>query len=271
MSRIGAAFAAARVRRAPAFIPFVVAGDPCLEALPLFCRSLAAAGADIIEIGVPFSDPLADGPVIQRAMQRGLAAGAGLAGVIEAAGEARRAAAAALVLFTYYNPILRMGEEAFAERAARAGVDGVLVTDLPPEEGALLHGSLESRGIDPILMTSPTSGEDRIRAAGRRARGFLYHVSRTGVTGVRDALPDGLAASVAEVKGLSTLPVAVGFGISTPRQVRAAGALADGVVVGSALVAAMERAQQRSLPALAALLGGEAERLTGKEAADGRA
>jgi tryptophan synthase alpha chain len=164
----------------------------------------------------------------------------GLSRALELASEARRRVRAALVLFTYYNPILSMGEERFADRAAAAGIDGVLVTDLPLEEGATLRSLLMARGIDPILLVAPTSGKDRIQHAAREARGFIYYICRTGVTGARETLPEGLGAQIAAVRAASSLPVAVGFGISSPEQVRSVAAVADGVVVGSALVAVVE-------------------------------
>jgi tryptophan synthase alpha chain len=242
VSRIAEVFAAARRDGRPVFIAFITAGDPAPHLTVPFCEALERGGADIIELGVPFSDPLADGPTIQRASGRALAHGVGLARSLELAADARRRVGAPLVLFTYYNPILRMGEELFAGRAAVAGIDGVLVVDLPPEEGAGLRALLIARGIDPILLVAPTSGKDRIQHAAREARGFIYYVCRTGVTGARESLPEGLDEAIAAMREASSLPVAVGFGISSPEQVRSVGAVADGVVVGSALVAAVEEA-----------------------------
>ncbi len=240
MSRIADAFASAKAAGRPAYIPFLTAGDPSPAHTPPLCEALARSGAGIIELGVPFSDPLADGPIIQRASQRALSHGVGLARSLELAAEVRRRIGAALVLFTYYNPILRMGEEAFAARAQRSGVDGVLVSDLPLEEGRKLRTCLIARGIDPILMAAPTSGVQRIAMAAAQARGFIYYISRTGVTGTQEALPAGLMAEIAAVRRAASLPVAVGFGISSPEQVAAAGSAADGVVVGSALVLVVE-------------------------------
>jgi len=244
--RIAQAFAAARAQGRAAIIPFLTAGDPTpVLTLPL-CEALTRAGADIIELGVPFSDPLADGPTIQRASERALSQGVGLAETIQMAARIRERIAAAIVLFTYYNPILRMGEERFVEAAGKAGVDGVLVTDLPLEEGADLRSKLMSRGIDPILLIAPTTDPARVTESGREGRGFLYYISRTGVTGARRDLPEGLAADVAAMRRAVPLPVAVGFGVSSAEQVRAVASFADGVVVGSALVDVIERACARA-------------------------
>ncbi len=242
MSRIAEAFATARAEGRPAFIPFITAGDPSPDLTVPLCEALFRAGADLIELGVPFSDPLADGPTIQRASRRALGQGVGLSRSLELAGEARARVETPLVLFTYYNPVLRMGEEGFADRAAAAGIDGVLVTDLPLEEGRSLRSLLGERGIDPILLVAPTSGEDRLARAVGEARGFIYYIARTGVTGARPTLPEGLAEQVAGVRRVAGLPVAVGFGISRADQVRSIGEVADGVVVGSALIDAIERA-----------------------------
>ncbi len=240
MSGIKAAFATAHRERRAAFIPFLMAGDPDPARTPGLCQALARAGADIIELGVPFSDPLADGPTIQRAALRALAAGGGLGRSLELAARVRQGAGVPVVLFTYYNPILRMGEKLFAERAAGAGVDGVLVTDLPPEESSTLDRLLHDAGIDPIRLLAPTSTPARMQAAAR-GRGFVYYISRTGVTGQRESLPPNLEAELARVRSVIPLPVAVGFGISTAAQAAEAARMADGVVVGSALVTVVER------------------------------
>ena len=200
MSRIAEAFARAGAQRRPAYVPFITAGDPAPGLTVPLCEALARAGADIIEIGVPFSDPLADGPTIQRATDRALSQGVGLARSIELAASARRRVPCAMVLFSYYNPILRMGEEAFAEAARSAGVDGVLVTDLPLEEAGGLRARLIARGIDPILLVAPTTGAARLALAAREARGFIYYICRLGVTGARSDLPEGLEGEVAAVR-----------------------------------------------------------------------
>jgi tryptophan synthase alpha chain len=238
--RIEAAFERARGEGRAAFIPYVTAGDPSAEATLAICRALAEEGADVIELGVPFSDPLADGPVIQRACERALASGMTLAGAIDLASKLRREVGAAIVVFSYVNPILKMGLEPFAARAAAAGVDGVLVTDLPDEESTDLRAALGARGLRTITLLAPTSGAARIARLPGGAGGFIYYISRTGVTGERDELPAGLPAEVAALREATSLPVAVGFGIATRDQYARVAAIADGVVVGSAIVRAIE-------------------------------
>jgi tryptophan synthase alpha chain len=247
VSRISRAFARASRDGRAALVVFVEAGDPSLETTERLLPALAAAGADVIELGVPFSDPIADGPVIQRASERGLAAGARLSAVLGLVARARAAGLdAPVVLFGYANPILSMGEALFASRAAVAGVDGALVTDLPPEEGAAFAATLRSARLDPVFLLAPTSPARRVKAVGRLSRGFVYVVSRPGVTGVRADVPEGIADLVGRVReGVGRLPVAVGFGISTPDQVSAVARVADGVVVGSAVVLAVEDAARR--------------------------
>ena len=247
--RIEKAFTkAARDGRA-ALIVFVEAGDPDLETTERLVPALAEAGADVIELGVAFSDPIADGPTIQRASERALAAGASVTRTLELAGRLRAAGVEVpLVLFSYFNPILAMGEAEFAHRASVSGIDGVLVTDLPPEAGRPFASILKSAGLDPVYLLAPTSPDERIRRAASLSRGFVYLVSRAGVTGVRADLPEGLDRLVARVrKSVSRLPIAVGFGISTPEQIRKAAALTDGVVVGSAIVSCIENARKSNL------------------------
>ena len=242
--RISRAFARASRDGRAALVVFVEAGDPSLEVTERLLPALADAGADVIELGVPFSDPIADGPAIQRASERGLASGARLGAVLDLVSGARaRGLDLPVVLFGYANPVLAMGETAFATRAAAAGVDGALVTDLPPEEGAAFAATLRSARLDPVFLLAPTSPPRRVRVVGRLSRGFVYVVSRPGVTGVRADVPEGLGELVARVReGVGRLPVAVGFGISTAEQVSAVARLADGVVVGSAVVLAIEAA-----------------------------
>ena len=242
-SREGAlarAFASARSRGRCALVPYITAGDPDLEATRAIARGITRAGADVLEIGVPFSDPIADGPVNQRSSERGLRNGVTLRACLDLASCLRSDGAPPIVLFTYYNPIHRMGIDAFAESAASAAVAGVLVTDLPPEEAADLRRALGPRGVDLIFLLSPTSSETRIERVCREASGFIYFISRTGVTGVRDDLPAGLEAQVRAVRGRSGVPIAVGFGIGRPEQAAAVARFADGVVVGSALVRLIE-------------------------------
>jgi tryptophan synthase alpha chain len=260
--RITAAFTRARGEGRPALIPYVTAGDPDLATTRDIVRALAGGGADVVEIGVPFSDPIADGEVIQRATERALRNGVGLRSVLELAGRLREDGAPPVVLFTYYNPIHRMGSEAFARQAAASGVDGVLVTDLPPEEGEDLNRALGSAGIDLIFLLSPTSSAPRVDLVQRDGSGFLYFISRTGVTGVREDLPRDLEGQVRALRMSSRLPVAVGFGISRPEQVRAVSSFADGVVVGSALVRLVE--ENAASPALMAKVEAFCRSLSGR-------
>jgi len=241
----------AREERA-AFIPFLMAGDPSLESTAAFLDAAAAGGADIIEIGVPFSDPIADGPTNQRATVRALQAGTKLSAILEMVARHRDHIGVPIVLFTYFNPIHARGVERFAEQAAASGVDGVLCVDLPPEEGMReLVPALRGQGVDAIFLLSPTSTKERIDRVARASSGFVYYVSRTGVTGERTALPTDLARDVKRLGKRVDLPIAVGFGISTPAQVATVGEAADGVVVGSALVRYLEEnAGHPDLPAL---------------------
>lgn len=236
MSRIRDAFTTARKGRRAALITYITAGDPGLEHTVELVRALRRGGADLVELGVPFSDPIADGPTNQRAAERALAAGTTLEGVLETVREIRRLEEIPIVLFTYANPVMRFGIPRFAAEAAAAGVDGVLFTDVPVEELDRFRSPLVETGLDPILLVAPTSTKERVRNAARRGRGFLYLVSRTGVTGSKGRLEDDLGPMVRSVKKLSKLPVAVGFGISDPTQVAAVARMADGVVVGSAIV-----------------------------------
>lgn len=236
MKRIEAAFRTNKRQGRAAFIPYITAGDPNLEATVDLVRALARADATVIELGVPFSDPIADGPTNQRAAERALGAGATLGGVLAAVEVIRQDLEIPIVLFTYANPVVRYGVERFAEDAATAGIDGVLFTDVPAEEMAPFEEQLGSTGLDLIMLVTPTSGRHRMKAAARFGGGFLYLVSRTGVTGVRGDLDAELAANIRAARKASKLPVAVGFGISTPEQVARVAKLADGVVVGSAIV-----------------------------------
>jgi tryptophan synthase alpha chain len=239
-SRITARFEALRCRGDKAFVAFVTAGDPSLERTVEIALELEAAGVDVLELGVPFSDPLADGPVIQRASERALRAGAALRGVLGAVARIRRRSALPIVLFSYLNPLLRYGLGALASDAHEAGVDGVLVTDLPPEEADAWLAVARPAGLDTIFLAAPTSSDERLRRIAGASRGFVYAISRTGVTGEREALSADAMPLVARLRALTDEPVALGFGISTPEQVRAAGSVADGVVVGSALVRFLE-------------------------------
>jgi tryptophan synthase alpha chain len=236
VTRIDTAFARIRREPQPGLVTYITAGDPDLARTSELLRALPGAGADVLEVGVPFSDPMADGPIIQRASERALRSGATLAKVLDMLQRDRHAIEAPLVLFTYANPIERLGYDAFVARAADAGVDGVLVLDLPIDEAAPLAERLTTRGIAPIFLVSPTTPAARVRRAGELGSGFLYAISRLGVTGIQSALSADAGAVVAAIRESSSLPVALGFGISKPEHVRAACAIADAAVVGSALV-----------------------------------
>lgn len=239
-SRLGPTFTRLRAAGERALVAYFTAGDPTLETTGRLVLEAARRGADVIELGVPFSDPLADGPVIQRAAQRALAAGASPRRVLELVARLRRELAVPLVLMSYYNPLLAFGLRPFAEAAAAAGVDGVIVVDLPPEEADPLAAELDRVGLDLVHLAAPTSTPARLRLIARRSRGFIYLVSLTGVTGERDVLPPDLARQARALRALTTKPVCVGFGIGRPEQVAAVARLADGVVVGSALVRLVE-------------------------------
>lgn len=240
MSRLDATFEGMRARGERALVAYLMAGDPSLADTERLVIEAERRGADVIELGVPFSDPLADGPVIQRADVRALAAGTSLTRVLEMAASLRARVRLPLVLMTYYNPVLAFGLKAFARTAVDAGVDGVIVPDLPHEEAEPLRAEAEPAGLDMIHMVAPTSTPARVRAIARLSRGFIYVVSLTGVTGARRELPPDLGAQIRTLRLVTTKPVCVGFGVSTPEQVAAVGRLADGVAVGSAIVRAIE-------------------------------
>ena len=246
MTRIGtsaitAVFERLRAERRTGLVAYVTAGDPDLGRSAGVLRALDRAGADVLEVGVPFSDPMADGPVIQRATERALAGGTTLSGVIELVARVRHDVKAPIVLFTYANPVLRMGLHEFARQAADAGVDGVLTLDLPIEEASELHGVLSAHDLDTIFLLSPTTTTERIRRAAGMARGFLYAISRLGVTGARDTVAEGAGALVARIRAETRLPIALGFGLSRPEHIVQVGQCADAAVVGSALVDVIAR------------------------------
>lgn len=236
MSRISERFAALRAAGKTGLVTYTTAGDPDLQRSAGIIRRLDTAGADVIELGVPFSDPLADGPVIQRATERALASGANLPGVLDMLASVRQDISAPVVIFSYANPILRMGLARFVEEARAAGVDGVLTLDMPPEEGDAFRAAFAGAGIDTIFLLSPTTTVDRIRKAAELGSGFLYGISRLGVTGVRDTVDDSARELAERVKAETAMPLALGFGLSLPEHVRAVGQWADAAVVGSALV-----------------------------------
>ncbi|MGD8440484.1 MAG: tryptophan synthase subunit alpha [Holophagae bacterium] len=236
MNRIARTFKDASRHGRAVFVPYVTAGDPSLDRTIEIASALARAGAGVLELGVPFSDPIADGPTNQRAAERALAVGTSLRDVLAAVRAIRERSDLAIVLFTYANPVVRYGIDRFCQHAAASGVDGVLFTDVPAEEMGLFRSPLKQAGLDPIMLVTPTSTRQRMKAAAKIGGGFLYLVSRVGVTGAQDELDRELATHVETARHASKLPVAVGFGISNPDQVARVAAIADGVVVGSAIV-----------------------------------
>lgn len=248
MSRIEDRFRELRAAGKTGLVTYVTAGDPDLTRSADIIARLDRSGADVLEIGVPFSDPLADGPIIQRATERALAAGATISGVLAVLKQLRPTIAAPMVIFSYANPILRMGLESFVAEAQAAGVDGVLTLDMPPEEGEAFRAAFTGAGIDTIFLLSPTTTVERIRRASALGSGFLYGISRLGVTGVRDTMDDSAHQLAIRVKAETRLPLALGFGISRPEHVRAIGQWADAAVVGSALVKVI--AEHAETPAL---------------------
>jgi tryptophan synthase alpha chain len=246
-SRISKRFAALREAGELGIVAYITAGDPTLDATHKFVLALAEAGADVIELGIPFSDPLADGPTIQRASERALKAHTTLDQVVDLVHEIRKSSEVPIVLFSYYNPVLQMGLEKFASAAADAGADGVLITDLTPEESDDYRQILAAHNLDTIFLGAPTSTDERLGKIAAASSGFLYLISRTGVTGSKDALPDDLPALLRRARKVTQLPIAVGFGISLPGHVSVLGGLADAAVVGSALVSEIENATAANL------------------------
>lgn len=241
MKRIEDTFRTLRLAGRKALIVYLTAGDPDLTVTRDLLLTVQRAGADCIEIGVPFSDPTADGPTIQRASMRSLGSGTTLGGILDAVEDVRPHLSVPLILFGYYNPIMRYGVERFADRAHRSGLDGLLLVDLPFEESGEVRRHTDPLGIDFINLVSPVSRGERLKKMVSSASGFLYYISVTGVTGARGVLPDDLERRISGIRAISNLPIAVGFGIADPRTVRHAGAVADGVVVGSALVSVIEQ------------------------------
>lgn len=235
-SRLEAAFSAAEKRGSAVLVTYVMAGDPDLATSREMALACAAGGADILEIGMPFSDPIADGKTIQGAGERALRAGTTIASCLALAAEVRRRTPAAIALMGYVNPVLAYGEERFLDGCAAAGVDAVILPDLPPEEAGPFRAAAAARGVKLVFLLAPTSTPARVAAACDAATGFVYFVSVTGVTGARTTLPADLGAKVKAVRARSRVPVVVGFGVGTPAQARTVGRLADGVVVGSAIV-----------------------------------
>jgi tryptophan synthase alpha chain len=269
-TRIQERFGALRNAGELGIVAYITAGDPSLDATLRFVLALAEAGADVIELGVPFSDPLADGPTIQRASERALKSGATLVKVLEVVRRIRERSQVPLALFSYYNPILQMRLEKFAAAAENAGADGVVATDLTPEESDDYRRILVAHHLDTIFLGAPTSTDERLAKIAACSSGFLYLISRTGVTGAKDALPDDLPALLRRARAVTHLPIAVGFGISLPGHVSVLGGLADAAVVGSALVSEIEKATNSgaSPKAIDAAASALAEKVRGlKEAA----
>jgi tryptophan synthase alpha chain len=243
VGRIDEAFSELRREGKKGFIPFITAGDPDLATTEKILIELSQAGATVIELGVPFSDPMADGPTIQRSSERALKHDFGLRDVLGAVARVRAQSETPIILFSYFNPLLQFGIKRLAEEAKAAGVNGVLVTDLSPEEAGEFDGALRANDLDMIFLVAPTSTDERLKLVAERARGFIYAVSRAGVTGARADVSAEAEKLVNRMRNFSSLPIAVGFGISTKEQVRDVQRYADAVVVGSALVSEIERLQ----------------------------
>ena len=249
MNRIDEKFQALRTAKKTGFIAYITAGDPNLQSTPTLVAALEKSGVDIVELGIPFSDPLADGATIQAASGRAIAAGATVAGVLDAIREIRKTSQIPIVLFTYLNPIYIYGYDRFHADASAAGADGLLILDLPPDEAARNAELMKSHGLLSIRLIAPTTPPDRMELIAKSAEGFIYYVSREGVTGEQASLSVGIASQVAEIKKYTTLPVAVGFGISTPDQAAEVARESDAVVVGSAIVRRIgEHGSAQNLP-----------------------
>ena len=246
-TRIGRLFERLRAEHRAALIAYITAGDPSPARTPALVAALERGGADLIELGVPFSDPIADGPVIQRSSDRALKAGTKLATVLDMAAQIRKRSEIPLLLFTYLNPVLRYGLEPLAQAAVKKGIDGCLLTDLSVEEAEGYMGAMRGAGLDTVFLAAPTSTDARLRLVAKYSTGFVYLVSRTGVTGERTALSDALAPLLERTRAVTTLPLAAGFGISTPEQAGVVAKMADGVVVGSAIVRLIEKNASESV------------------------
>ena len=244
--RIETCFAELRAKGEKALIPFLTAGDPDIETTEALVVAMAEAGADLIELGIPFSDPTAEGPTIQRSSARALERGTSLRTILDLVGRLRERIPQPLILMGYANPIHAMGAESFAKRANEVGVDGVIIPDLTPEDGAIYLDPIRAVGIDTILLAAPTTRPDRLEMLVRETQGFLYYVSLQGVTGARATLGGGIEEKVRLAQSLGDTPVCVGFGIATPEQAGMIGAFADGVVVGSAIVDKIQAAYERT-------------------------
>jgi tryptophan synthase alpha chain len=254
MSRITDRFAELRAAGRTGLVVYIMAGDPDLETTRRLILELERSGADVIELGVPFTDPLADGPSIQAANERALAAGTTLEKILALVKDLRQESQIPILLMTYFNPIFRAGLEHVAAAARESGVDGMLITDLPPEEAAEWKETAQAAGLDTIFLLAPTSTEERIRIAARMASGFIYCVSRTGVTGVQADLPPDLHGLLDRIRAETDQPIAVGFGVSKPEHVRQIGEWCDAAVVGSAVVNVIAREGREAVPAVGAFV-----------------
>jgi tryptophan synthase alpha chain len=241
-------------KKRPGLVAYITCGDPSLDVSREVALAAIRAGADVIELGVPFSDPVADGPVIQRASERALQHGTNLTGVLEVARQLRQESNAGLIIFSYLNPILQFGLEKFCAAAAEAGADGALVTDLPVEEAAEYLRAMKAHKLAPVFLAAPTSTEQRLRDLARHSRGFVYAISRTGITGTRQELAGDARSLVERLRVHTKLPIAVGFGVSTPEQFAEVGSFADAAVVGSAIVQRIEQNPGREAAAVSEFL-----------------
>jgi tryptophan synthase alpha chain len=245
---------AIRFKKRPGLVAYITCGDPSLETSRDVSLAAIQAGADVIELGVPFSDPVADGPVIQRASERALAHGTDLAGVLDVARQIRQQSDAGLIVFSYLNPILQFGLEKFCTAAAAVGVDGALVTDLPLEEAGEYLRAMKAHKLAPVFLAAPTSTDQRLRDLARHSRGFVYAISRTGITGTQQELAGDARSLVERLRAHTKLPIAVGFGVSTPEQFAEVGSFADAAVVGSAIVQTIEQNPGREAGAVSEFL-----------------
>ncbi len=241
-------------KQRPGLVAYITCGDPDLDTSRDVALAAIHAGADVIELGVPFSDPVADGPVIQRASERALQHGTNLAGVLDVARQIRQHSRAALIIFSYLNPILQFGVDKFCAAAAEAGVDGALLTDLPVEEAGGYLKTMKQHKLAPVFLAAPTSTEQRLREVARHSRGFVYAISRTGITGTRQELAGDARSLVERLRAYTNLPIAVGFGVSTPEQFAEVGSFADAAVVGSAIVQRIEENPGREAAAVSEFL-----------------
>src|SRR5271169_508869 len=245
---------AIRFTHKPGLVAYITCGDPSLEVSRDVALAAIDAGADVIELGVPFSDPVADGPVIQRASERALAQGTDLAGVIDIARQIRQHSKAGLIIFSYLNPILQFGLDKFCQTAANAGVDGALVTDLPVEEAHDYLRAMKANKSAPVFLAAPTSTDERLKSIAKHSKGFVYAISRTGITGTRQEVAGDAQSLVQRLRQFTQLPVAVGFGVSTPEQFAEVGQFADAVVIGSAIVQRIEQNAGREAAAVSEFL-----------------